>query len=194
MLYSQKEIKGFCFLCSKEFVKNSFNQKFCSHSCAEKYKSSLYPKKGPQEIKCSFCGKLFRQNVHNQKYCCKICAEKHYTLIYGEKKNYGKIECIFCGELFRKKTKGHVYCSRSCRGKHRTKNRVTHSDWMIMKEYILERDNFECVICGKNTDLHIHHIVPIADGGTGLDYNLQTLCAECHIKAHLELNKISLRG
>ena len=69
------------------------------------------------------------------------------------------------------------------------------------RERIFQRDNHTCqcqgfyvckdhdrgVPCGWTagavfgaTLLHVDHIVPLAEGGLNLDYNLQTLCITCH--------------
>jgi 5-methylcytosine-specific restriction endonuclease McrA len=50
---------------------------------------------------------------------------------------------------------------------------------------ILRRDGFRCVLCGATADdgatLHVDHIVPVVDGGTGSEQNLRTLCADCNL-------------
>lgn len=50
---------------------------------------------------------------------------------------------------------------------------------------ILRRDNFKCVICGKNAQddikLHVDHIIPIAKGGKTVVSNLRTLCEDCNL-------------
>lgn len=51
---------------------------------------------------------------------------------------------------------------------------------------ILERDNGECKLCGKNPErngviLHIDHILPYSLGGLTEMDNLQTLCSDCNI-------------
>lgn len=51
---------------------------------------------------------------------------------------------------------------------------------------ILERDNGECKLCGKNPErngvvLHIDHIKPYSHGGLTEMDNLQTLCSDCNI-------------
>ena len=43
-----------------------------------------------------------------------------------------------------------------------------------------------CANCGSTDCLQIHHIVPLAVGGTNNPRNLTLLCAECHSKAHAE--------
>ena len=54
--------------------------------------------------------------------------------------------------------------------------------------YIKNRDNNECVLCKKNSDLHIHHILPKSSYP---DYFIEpcnqiVLCSACHLfDAHL---------
>lgn len=52
---------------------------------------------------------------------------------------------------------------------------------------ILKRDEYTCQSCGHigNDDsisrgMEVHHIMPLAFGGTNESVNLVTLCAECH--------------
>ena len=64
-------------------------------------------------------------------------------------------------------------------------------------DHIKKRDGYSCVLCGKTTDLHIHHILKKSRYP---DYiiepnNLVVLCQECHIlDAHDgNTNKINLK-
>lgn len=53
------------------------------------------------------------------------------------------------------------------------------------RNYILERDAFECQDCGvrfHSKNLEIHHVVPRAAGGSDCLRNLITLCYPCHLK------------
>jgi 5-methylcytosine-specific restriction endonuclease McrA len=47
------------------------------------------------------------------------------------------------------------------------------------KEFIRERDHRTCALCGADGN-EVDHIVEVADGGTNLPSNLQTLCHNCH--------------
>ena len=55
-----------------------------------------------------------------------------------------------------------------------------------LRQYIKERDNYTCCICGNSTHsepnllLEIDHILPIAKGGLTVEKNLQTLCWKCN--------------
>jgi 5-methylcytosine-specific restriction protein A len=59
------------------------------------------------------------------------------------------------------------------------------ADWAAKRQRILLRDAYTCrasgcsaVVSGKAA--HVDHVVPLEDGGTDDDANLQTLCAACH--------------
>lgn len=52
-----------------------------------------------------------------------------------------------------------------------------------VRKYILQRDNYQCQSCGKNTtqtQLNIDHIIPLATGGSNDISNLQVLCHQCN--------------
>ncbi len=48
----------------------------------------------------------------------------------------------------------------------------------------LKRDNYTCCMCGKTDNLHVHHMLGIACGGSFMVDNLVTLCSSCHTKQH----------
>lgn len=52
------------------------------------------------------------------------------------------------------------------------------------RQRIIQRDGYQCQRCGRyltgRQDTHADHIVPLANGGTWDDSNMQTLCAECN--------------
>lgn len=51
------------------------------------------------------------------------------------------------------------------------------------RERILDRDGHKCLRCGSTETLEIHHITPVARGGSDDKNNLATLCSECHKSA-----------
>jgi hypothetical protein len=64
------------------------------------------------------------------------------------------------------------------------------AEWPIVRRFILDRDNYTCVKCGRgkgHVNLLVHHIVPWRDGGRNTNDNLITLCSLCHGTAHSEI-------
>lgn len=63
-------------------------------------------------------------------------------------------------------------------------------DWESRRRDVISRDNYTCQNCGRTggplgaTELHVHHIVPKAKGGTHRLSNLKTVCNECHKAIH----------
>lgn len=49
-----------------------------------------------------------------------------------------------------------------------------------LKVEVKDRDDWKCVICECETDLHVHHKIPRKLGGVHHKDNLVTLCASCH--------------
>lgn len=51
---------------------------------------------------------------------------------------------------------------------------------------IINRDGGSCLRCGLEieSELEVHHIVPVSQGGTNTESNLATLCSDCHQAAH----------
>jgi 5-methylcytosine-specific restriction protein A len=59
------------------------------------------------------------------------------------------------------------------------------ADWKARRLRILRRDAFVCRACGRvvyGQAAHVDHIVPLEEGGTDDDENLQTLCQADHGK------------
>src|SRR5436190_2139876 len=43
-----------------------------------------------------------------------------------------------------------------------------------------QKAHFQCVICRQTKFLHVHHIIPQEEGGSGTLENAAPLCVECH--------------
>jgi hypothetical protein len=65
-------------------------------------------------------------------------------------------------------------------------------DWDNRRKKVYKRDSYKCQNCGikgrkqGTAELHAHHIVPKAKGGTHKLSNLKTMCSECHKAIHGE--------
>ncbi|MDJ0579279.1 HNH endonuclease [Crocosphaera sp.] len=60
-----------------------------------------------------------------------------------------------------------------------------------VKDYVFNKDNYQCKSCGKKqqeTQLNIYHIISLAKGGSNNISNLQTLFQTCnqHKKHHFD--------
>jgi len=56
-----------------------------------------------------------------------------------------------------------------------------------IRQEVLNRDGRRCQICGKDENLHVHHVLPTGMGGSverDVAENMITLCAECHGMVH----------
>lgn len=65
-------------------------------------------------------------------------------------------------------------------------DRLRGGEWFDLRRRVLRRDNHQCRNCGISSNLCVHHIVPVSEGGNETLSNLATLCRECHRRAHAE--------
>lgn len=65
-------------------------------------------------------------------------------------------------------------------------------EYRTNRQIVLARDNFRCRYCGSRNKINTHHIRPLSKGGNHEIYNLITLCKECHVGDHAEINKFGL--
>ena len=66
-----------------------------------------------------------------------------------------------------------------------TKERAhyTSKDWRARRKAILIRDAYRCRSCSRvayGPAAHVDHILPLEEGGTDDEGNLQVLCESCH--------------
>jgi 5-methylcytosine-specific restriction endonuclease McrA len=165
-------------------VKDQAEMDFCNKECHRRWQSECKPKEehnwwegGKETVQCSYCGKRQKRKpaiveANNWFFCSTDC------------------ESSFKSE-------------KITREKHpRWKGGHNHDygpNWNKQREKRLEKDGYECVVCGMsngqhreehNCGLHVHHIERKdsfrTDDGD-LDYeranrleNLITLCYKCH--------------
>jgi hypothetical protein len=55
-----------------------------------------------------------------------------------------------------------------------------------LRDERIELDGGVCANCSSEENLQVHHIVPVSNGGKDKLENLQTLCSDCHSKAHAD--------
>jgi hypothetical protein len=49
-----------------------------------------------------------------------------------------------------------------------------------VRMYVWRRDNGRCVKCNSDKDLEFDHIIPISEGGSNTERNIQLLCSKCN--------------
>lgn len=86
------------------------------------------------------------------------------------------IHCVICGdELPRGRRR---YCSDGCA--YWILN-IKNIDWGLFAKKIMKRDGNKCFNCSSTSNLEVHHITPLKDGGKQFDEdNCLTLCFPCH--------------
>lgn len=184
-----KETKE-CIVCGTKFLTHKCKKQIC---CSEKCKfirhSRLLSKQ--EERECLFCKtKFLVTKKSKQKFCSFDC---HHLFLEKERGT-----CKICGKP--KPSGRRTYCSKKCMAidystiligrnnpnwKENTSNRQNGVPTFI-RNNILKRDNYTCQKCKtKDWDqspslLHIHHLLPISEGGSDDYDNLVTLCFVCH--------------
>jgi hypothetical protein len=63
--------------------------------------------------------------------------------------------------------------------------RYTGRRWQVVRNYVLDRDDRTCVVCGESHRLmHVCHRKAVARGGSHQTRNLETRCYHCHRDEH----------
>jgi 5-methylcytosine-specific restriction endonuclease McrA len=63
--------------------------------------------------------------------------------------------------------------------------RLDSEAYRLLRQAVLERDNWRCQLCGSTVGLEVHHIQHRSSLGDDAEGNLITLCSGCHQEVHL---------
>ncbi|WP_121744877.1 HNH endonuclease [Natronorubrum halophilum] len=167
---------------------------------------------GLEVLDCAFCGdeySVYPARKDESRFCSYKCLGKARSVENTGSNNPSwkggnvVLECEYCGdeyETYPSKRDSSRFCSYDCldlwraenmtgqdspswRGGGRTREAVKKQlhgrSWRTIREQSL---GDSCVICDQRSDLCLHHIVPLMDGGTNGEWNLMTLCRTCHTR------------
>ena len=154
--------KFICEVCKKEFIispsRRNNKHIFCSRKCANIWRlGRKIPNREKKVIKI-----------------CKNCSKEYKVIKYREDKS--------------------SYCSLQCEkesykgsGNPNYKGGISpyydnDEVWQNIRKEALERDNYKCIICNKERNLEVHHIIPYRLIGKHELDNLVTLCEDDHHK------------
>jgi len=157
-----------CTVCGKTFISKYPNRKACSETCGKAICGQL-------KSKCIECGKtIYRKTttIKTNLTCirCKLKKEEDEFI-----RNH------FLPNPTPKETESDVNIGL-------LRNNIAHTPntWNIpgfnqsIKIAVKNRDGWRCFVCRRETNLHVHHIVPRSKGGKHEMDNLVTLCSGCH--------------
>jgi len=153
---------------------------------------------------CDECGKGIyvepsRQEKHNNCFCSQDCYFEHKKS--GEKPK--NTQCSNCGINLRRnnyelENRDNHFCDHSCFGEWLSDNKTGENSprwkpgtenvycggWKRQREVARERDDNECIICGSENNLEVHHVVPARKFAEPEDahkmINIVTLCKQHH--------------
>jgi 5-methylcytosine-specific restriction endonuclease McrA len=124
------------------------------------------------QVKCKFCNSWYTPKASQVENRIKAINGKST----GEQNFYCSNECRLSCSIFQQK-KYPKY----------NKPYIARKDQKELRKLVLDRDGYQCQICGeKNQDLICHHINPVSKEpieSADLD-NCVTLCKECEKKVH----------
>lgn len=170
-----------CTVCNSQFIPKTNNQKFCSTKCREINSGTYIEFK---EKICEYCGEKFSTKRYNQRFCSVSCRSykplesKNKAQALSKKKQSSALEVIV-----RDKVESIIRYLYS-QGDEFNGQAIDY--WSVgnitesTREEVLNRDNHQCQVCMRNTNLHLHHLVKRKNGGSHDANNLITLCASCH--------------
>jgi len=172
--------------CSEECMSLSYKDRFSG-------KDHPNWQGGKLEKECIECSKNFKvwPKRADAKYCSRACMAENYKGKWAgeDHPRYEKVtvECANCGEELKRKpcfleTYERSFCNSTCQGAWNSENATGKdannwkggyeeyygSNWICQKRKALERDNYECRVCGKERDEigknpSVHHIKPIRE-------------------------------
>lgn len=140
--------------------KSNTSGNFCSRKCYTEYQKTLKGNKNNhytrKDVKCPTCGRIFKalpskMKMYKNTFCSFECKNAYMKEYIGGEKN-----CNWKGG--------------------ESKYRGDFNE--VKKKYFIGKQH--CAICGKTTNIHIHHIIPYRLTQDNSINNLIPLCNKHH--------------
>jgi len=141
--------------------------RFCSQGCQV---DAIRPgETDPEWVtkKCAACGADITRRAHEFRGEAAVCDQECFGEWMSEQKRGPKNPAWKGGKSLTDRVRAGLG-ARS---------------WNKIAAEQRKKVGHECEECGKSPDgrrLSVHHIIPVASGGTHDDWNLMVLCNECH--------------
>lgn len=200
--YHSSSSRSFCEDCDPRKGENNPNyknakEKTTCNECGAEFEYYPSDKKG-----------LYCSNCQREKVTEENLVEYESEDIMGEDNprwsgGFHEVECCYCEEITKKRASelekyDRHFCSNNCRLDWYSEELDTeHPDititdstessetWHIVRNTVLQRDDYTCQICGvQNGFNHVHHIIPKREfeieEDAHYEKNCITLCVSCH--------------
>jgi hypothetical protein len=162
---------------------------------------------GNEAVSCEQCGEEYEvkpAKVDTSRFCSTGCRNE------AQRNELVTRSCSRCGDEITRKshefTGDEAFCGTACLSQYlsRTRRGSDNPAWKGGKSLVTRvrsalgsgswgqisaeqraAADYECEMCGATSDgrrLSVHHIIPLATGGTHGDWNLMVLCNSCHRK------------
>lgn len=168
-----------CIECGRTYLSDSMLTKYCSSICSSNNRRSFVPRKKPSRkivgMVCVICGNSYK-GATNTRYCSNECKLEKARIKQRE---------------YRKRVGYNTDSDRARSKRRRARERGAEGSFTTKELLLLEKIQSTCqhpgcnkTCCDNGDNLHLHHIVPLSEGGTNYIDNLQRLCAKHHIERH----------
>lgn len=157
--------KNTCEECGEDYpVKPSEKEssRFCSWACKKEDWAEE-----PETRECANCGAEVTRQPHNFNGERAVCSKQCYREWWSEEQ----------------RGSGNPAWKGGKSGITAVRRMIGGQSWDKTAREVRADSGHVCQRCGEfqpNRKLDVHHIIPVASGGTNGDWNLMALCQTCH--------------
>lgn len=193
-----------CTVCSSpikvRYPSRLNGRKSCGQKCRKilRHGENAYQWKGGEETR------LTRQAERRRQRSEETREEREGQRTERKKRYWPEYQCAHCGARFCRirswaRKFARSFCDSRCqyaylrehpalgekhpRYKGGKRTHYDNASWRQLRRSLLQQTRY-CMDCHVGKRLLIHHLLPIADGGTDHYLNLVVLCRRCHMRWH----------